>query len=100
MSLVYNLCCFEYGGRTRRRPICSRSTRFSSIRYSITCCCLWFSQPERETTRNENGSRPARIRAAYHPRPLRTSSPRRIELLDLTPLSTMLVVGAVVGERG
>jgi hypothetical protein len=32
----------------------------------MTCCCLWFSQPARETTRNENGSRRGRIRAAYH----------------------------------
>jgi hypothetical protein len=25
-----------------RRPICARRTRFSSTRYSITCCCLRF----------------------------------------------------------
>src|SRR5215813_8963512 len=29
-------------------------------------CCFWFSQPDMETTRNENGSRPARIRRDYH----------------------------------
>src|SRR5215467_12554431 len=32
----------------------------------MTCCCFWFSQPAMETTRNENGSRPARIRRDYH----------------------------------
>src|SRR5215468_9814238 len=34
----------------------------------MTCCCFWFSQPAMETTRNENGSRPARIRRDYHPK--------------------------------
>src|SRR5262249_73196 len=32
----------------------------------MTCCCFWFSLPAMETTRNENGSRPARIRRDYH----------------------------------
>src|SRR5215475_7456698 len=34
----------------------------------MTCCCFWFSQPAMDTTRNENGSRPARIRRGYHPK--------------------------------
>ena len=43
--------------RIRRLPICSRRTRFSS-----TWCCRWSIQPAIETMRNENGSKPARIR--------------------------------------
>jgi len=51
--------------RNRRSPICSRRTRFSSTRYSMTCCCRGFSQPATDTTGNENGSKPDRIGAAY-----------------------------------
>src|SRR5207249_8526418 len=59
--------------------------RFSSTRYSMTCCCLWFSQPARATARNENGSKRVRIGGAYHGRQfvlaLRTT---RTQLLDIT----------------
>src|SRR5262249_5220218 len=49
----------------------------------MTCCCFWFSQPAMETTRNENGSRPARIRRDYHVNAFRLSE-TQIELLDIT----------------
>ena len=42
--------------RIRRFPICSRRTRFSSVRYSTTCCWCWFIQPATETTRKEMDS--------------------------------------------
>src|SRR6059036_4024398 len=51
----------------------------------MTWCCRWFIQPAIETTRNENGSKTARIAAAYHAEdlvlPLAAS---RIEFLDHT----------------
>src|SRR5438093_10079927 len=50
----------------RRLPICSRRTRFSSSKYWTTSCCRWFIQPAIETTRNENGSKPAHIAEGYH----------------------------------
>jgi len=40
----------------RRFPICSRRTRFSSIRYAITPCWCRLIHPARTTTTNENGS--------------------------------------------
>src|SRR5437667_4226889 len=68
-----------------RLPICSRRTRFSSSKYSTTSCCRRFIQPAIETTRNENGSKPARIAEGYHANdPVLSPSGRRFAFLDHT----------------
>ena len=49
----------------RRSPICSRRTRFSSIRYAMTFCWYWLIQPAIVVTTNENGSKDAHISRYY-----------------------------------
>src|SRR5207249_1923741 len=68
-----------------RLPICSRRTRFSSSKYSTTSCCRRLIQPAIETTRNENGSKPARSAEGYHANdPVLPPSGRRFAFLDYT----------------
>src|SRR5436309_15877001 len=84
-----------------RLPICSRRTRFSSSKYSTTSCCRRFIQPAIETTRNENGSKPARIAEGYHANdPVLSPSGRRFAFLDHTgDLFVLAVLGPREGEQ-
>jgi len=57
----------------------SRKTRFSSIRYAMTFCWFWLIQPAIVVTRNENGSKDARIGRYYgrNSREISTQSSQR-----------------------
>src|SRR5215469_15487674 len=56
LGLTANLRRCLSSRRTRRPPSCSRSTRFSSRRYSMTCSCRWFIHPETAISKNRKGS--------------------------------------------